>query len=159
MAFANASTHHTSYTEQFLLNIQQQIGKNWSLEAGYQGALSRHLYGFLNANQPTPFGFLGSPLGYSIVSNTSSCATCTKATITSLLSRTPFQNMPSGAQLVHDEGTGNYNSGSFKVNRRFSKGMDLIASYTYSKSLDDTSGVRNQGNDLLYAQNGSLHPM
>ncbi|HKO19338.1 MAG TPA: carboxypeptidase-like regulatory domain-containing protein [Acidobacteriaceae bacterium] len=158
VAFANATTHHTSYTEQFLLNVQQQVGKNWSFEAGYQGAVSRHLYGFFNGNQPTPFGLLGPGLGYSITSNAASCPTCTKASITSTASREPFQNVQSGLQVVHDEGTGNYNSGSVKVNRRFSKGLDLIASYTYSKSLDDTSGVRNQGNDLLNAQNGLCIP-
>ena len=159
VAFSNATTHHTSYTEQFLLNIQQQVGRNWSFEAGYQGALSRHLYGFFNANQPSPYGVLGSPLGYSVVAApTGSCPSCTKVSITTLASREPFQNVLSGAQMVHDEGTVNYNAGSVKANRRFSKGLDLTASYTYSKSLDDTSGVRNQGNDLLNAQNGLCIP-
>ena len=159
VAFSNAATHHTSYTEQYLLNVQQQIGKNWSFEAGYQGALSRHLYGFFNVNQPSPYGVLGPGTGYNIVAApTATCPTCTKAVITSLASRTPFQNVLSGAQMVHDEGTGNYNSGSFKVNRRFTKGLNLTASYTYSKSLDDTSGIRNQGNDLLNAQNGLCIP-
>ena len=164
VAFSNATTHHTSYTEQFLLNIQQQIGKNWSFEVGYQGALSRHLYGFFNANQPTPYGLLTGGVGsggtgYNIVAApTATCPTCTKASITSYQSREAFQNVQSGAQMVHDEGTGNYNAGSVEVNRRFTKGLDLIASYTYSKSLDDTSGVRNQGNDLLNAQNGLCIP-
>jgi hypothetical protein len=36
--------------------------------------------------------------------------------------------------------------------------MDLTASYTYSKSLDDTSGIRNQGNDNLYPQNSYCIP-
>jgi hypothetical protein len=141
--YANAVSHHTSYTEQMLLNVQQQVGKNWSFEVGYQGALSRHLYGFLNANQTTPFGYLGT-------------------TKTTVCSRTPFNcsgtGSPQGIQFVHDEGTGNYNSGAFKVNRRFSRGLDLTASYTYSKSLDDTSGIRNQGNDDLYPQNSFCIP-
>ena len=158
VAFSNATTHHTSYTEQFLLNVQQQVGKNWSFEAGYQGAVSRHLYGFFNGNQPSPYGLLGVGPGYTIDPNTASCPTCTKATIKALNLREPFQNVQSGAQMVHDEGTGNYNAGSVKVNRRFSRGLDLTASYTYSKSLDDTSGVRNQGNDLLNAQNGLCIP-
>ena len=149
--YANAVPHHTSYTEQMLLNIQQQVGKNWSFELGYQGALSRHLYGFLNANQITPFGVLGTPLGYS--------STGVK---TSLCSRTPFNcsgaSSPQGVQFVHDEGTANYNSAAFKVNRRFSRGLDLTASYTLSKSLDDTSGIRNQGNDNLYPQNSYCIP-
>jgi len=148
VAFANASTHHTSYTEQMLLNLQQQVGKNWSFEMGYQGALSRHLYGFLNANQATPAGLLGPGVGYSASTGVKTSAT----------SREPFQNVIGGLQYVHDEGTGNYHSGSVKVNRRFSKGASLTASYTYSKSLDDSSGIRNQGNDLLYPQNSYCIP-
>ena len=53
-AFSNAVSHKTTYTEQFLLNIQQQVGQDWSFEAGYQGAVSRHLYGFMNLNSITP---------------------------------------------------------------------------------------------------------
>lgn len=139
VAFANAVSHRTSYTEQFLLNIQQQVGANWSFELGYQGALSRHLYGFLNANQATPYGYIGN-------GKPSPAA-----------SRTPFANV-GGLQFVHDEGTGNYNAGEVKATRRFSHGFNLIASYTYSKSLDDTSGIRNQGNDNLYPQNSYCTP-
>src|SRR6185503_9314295 len=134
VAFANQVSHRTSYTEQFLLNIQQQVGQDWSFEAGYQGAVHRHLYGFLNANAATPIGYLpaGSPA--------------------SVAGRTPFANM-GGIQDVHDWGTGNYNAFSAKATKRFSRGLNVIAAYTWGKSLDDTSGIRNQGNDLLYPQN------
>jgi hypothetical protein len=133
-AFSNAVSHKTSYAEQFLLNIQQQVGLNWSFEMGYQGAVSRHLYGFKNINSITPYGYIGN------------------GSQTSVKFRTPFANM-GGIQLVHDEGTGNYNAFSAKATRRFSNGLNLIASYTWGKSLDDTSGIRNQGNDLLNPQN------
>jgi hypothetical protein len=145
VAYANAVSHKTSYTEQFLLNIQQQVGQDWSFEAGYQGALSRHLYGFLSANQATPLGYLpaGSP--------------------TAVADRTPFATPKAGSvaavqymgslQYVHDQGSGNYNAFSVKATRRFSKGLNVISSYTWGKSLDDSSGIRNQGNDLLYPQN------
>jgi hypothetical protein len=135
--YANAVSHRTSYSQQILLNIQQQVGQNWSFEAGYQAALSRHLYGFLNANQVMPYGYLGTGA-------------------TSIASRTPFNvvgSSPQGINYVHDVGTGNYNAFTVKANRRFSRGLNLIASYTLSKSLDDTSGIRNQGNDNLYPQN------
>jgi hypothetical protein len=139
-AFANAVSHKTSYTEQFLLDIQQQVGQNWSFEAGYQGAVSRHLYGFLNINQPTPVGYLP--------------AADSKLTVAQ---RTPFPNM-GGIQFVHDTGTANYNAFALKATRRFSHGFNAIGSYTWSKSLDDTSGIRNQGNDLLYPQNSFCIP-
>ena len=141
--YANAPSHKTTYTEQFLLNIQRQVGQDWSFEAGYQGALSRHLYGFINANQPTPYGYLGN------------------GAPTSVASRLPFyvglgsNGLPAqyGLQYVHDQGTGNYNAFDVKATRRFSKGLTVIASYTWGKSLDDSSGIRNQGNDNLYPQN------
>ena len=134
VAFDVAPSHKTTYTEQYLLNIQQQVGQDWSFEIGYQGAVHRHLYGFQNLNQATPFGYLGT------------------GTATSVASRTPFANM-GGIQNAHDMGAGNYNALSVKANRRFSHGFTVIASYTWSKSLDDTSGIRNQGNDELYPQN------
>ncbi len=138
-AFTNAVSHKTTYTEQFLLNIQQQVGQNWSFEAGYQGAVHRHLYGFKNINSITPYGYIGN------------------GAATSVAFRTPFANM-GGIQLVHDEGSGNYNAFSAKATRRFSNGLNVIASYTFGKSLDDTSGVRNQGNDLLNPQNPECIP-
>ena len=52
-------------------------------------------------------------------------------------------------QLVHDIGIGNYNSFAFQVNKRFSNGFNLISSYTYSKSMDDTSGIRSQSSELF----------
>ena len=133
--YANAPSHKTSYTEQFLLNIQRQVGQDWSFEIGYQGAVSRHLYGFINANQPTPYGYLGT------------------GAVTSIASRLPFyvgldsSGNPAqyGLQYQHDQGTGNYNAFSVKATRRFSQGLNVIASYTWGKSLDDTSGIRNQG--------------
>jgi hypothetical protein len=132
-AFSNAVSHKTTYAQQFLLNIQQQIGKDWAFEAGYQGALSRHLYGFINQNIATPYGYVGN------------------GAATSVASRTPFANM-GGIQYVHDAGSGNYNAFSVKVTRRFNKGLNVIASYTLGKSLDNTSGIRSQGNDNLFPQ-------
>jgi hypothetical protein len=123
---------------EYLMNVQRQLSNNWVVEAGYLGSLSRHLYGFLDANQPIP----GT---------------------TSLASRTPFvQRDASGnptsqqfgvIQLVSDGANGNYNAGSLKVTKRFSAGLSVISSYTYAKSMDDTSGVRVQGFDTLYPQN------
>ena len=53
-AFVGAYSHRTPYTFEYLLNIQRQLGANWVVEVGYLGSLSRHLYGFRDANQPIP---------------------------------------------------------------------------------------------------------
>ena len=54
---------------------------------------------------------------------------------------------------MSDGANGNYNAGSLKVTKRFSAGLSLISSYTYAKSIDNTSGIRVQGFDTLYPQN------
>ena len=126
-AFEAAPSHRTPYTMEYLLNVQRQFGGNIVVETGYLGSISRHLYGFQDANQPPP----GT---------------------TPLSSRLPFPNF-GVIQLVQDGGVGHYNAGSIKVTKRFSAGLSFISSYTYAKSIDDTSGIRVQGYDTLYPQN------
>ena len=99
-AFVAADSHRTPYTLEYLLNVQRELGKNWVVEVGYLGSLSRHLYGFRDANQPIP--------------GTSS-----------LGSRTPFALFDSSGnpigqefgviQLVNDGANGHYNAGSVKL--------------------------------------------
>jgi Carboxypeptidase regulatory-like domain len=129
-AYVAAYDHATSYTMQYLLNIQRQFGRNWVVETGYIGSESHHLYGFQNANQPVP------------------------GTTGNVSSRTPFPNY-GVIQLVADGFNANYNSGSLKVTRRFSEGLSLTSSYTYSKSIDNSSGIRVQGFDTLFPQNST----
>ncbi|HTS62158.1 MAG TPA: TonB-dependent receptor [Candidatus Acidoferrales bacterium] len=127
-AFVDAYSHRTPYSMEYLFNVQRQLSGNWVVEAGYLGSLSHHLYGFQNANSAIP------------------------GTVGSALSRTPFPNY-GVIQLVHDGGNANYNSGSLKVTRRFASGLSLISSYTFAKSIDNTSGIRTQGYDTLFPQN------
>jgi hypothetical protein len=126
--YAMSVDHHTTYAMQYLFNIQRQVGPNWALEAGYLGGASRHLQGFQDVNQAIP------------------------GTVGTVASRAPFPGF-SNIQLVQDGGTGDYNALSLKATRRFSQGFSVIGSYTWSKSIDTTSGIRNQGYDTLYPQN------
>ena len=127
-AYAMNPDHRTTYLMQYLLNIQRQLTLNWAIEVGYLGAMSRHLQGFQDANQGIP------------------------GTVGSVTSRRPYKGF-SNIQWVQDGGDGSYNSLSIKATRRFSQGFSVIGSYTWSKSLDTTSGIRVQGGDTLYPQN------
>ena len=126
-SYVAAYDHATSYTMQYLLNIQRQFGSNWAIETGYLGSESHHLYGFFNANQAVP------------------------GTTGNVSSRLPYPNM-GVIQLVADGFNAVYNSGSMKVTRRFSQGLSLTSSYTFSKSIDNSSGIRVQGFDTLFPQ-------
>ena len=52
-------------------------------------------------------------------------------------------------QLVQDGGNGDYHALSLKATRRFGEGLSVVSSYTFAKSIDDTSGIRTQGFDTL----------
>jgi hypothetical protein len=129
-AYANQYNHLTSYTEQYLVNVQRQLSADLAVEVGYLGSESHHLYGFQNTNQ----GPGGNPVGSSI-------------------SHLPWPNDYGVIQMVADGVNANYNALSVKVTKRFNKGMSLISNYTWSKSIDDSSGIRVQGYDSLFPQN------
>jgi hypothetical protein len=133
-SYVDALDHKTSYSMQFLVNVQRQVAGNWLIEGGYLGALSHHLYGFQDANQAIPYGYIGS------------------GATSPVSKRLPFLNY-GVIQLVADGGNAAYNSLSLKATRRFSRGISLIGSYTFSRSIDDTSGIRTQGSDTLFPQN------
>src|SRR5262249_46581935 len=46
-----------------------------------------------------------------------------------------------------------YHSLAVKVTRRYANGLTILSAYTYSKSIDNGSGVRTLGSDALYPQN------
>ena len=150
-SFSMQYDHRTSNSQVWLLDIQKQLGTNWQIEAGYMGSKSSHLFGFRNANYSVPYGLLGSAGHYPANSTT---GTCTASDVSqcggpkSILDRTPYPNY-GVIQLVHDIGIANYQAFSLQVNKRFSKGFNLISSYTFSKSLDDTSGIRTQSSQLF----------
>jgi hypothetical protein len=127
-AYAMAPDHRTTMVMQYLVNIQWQLTRDWALEVGYLGGQSRHLQGFQDANQGVP------------------------GTVGNVASRRPYKGF-SNIQFVQDGGNGSYNALSVKATRRFSQGLSVIGSYTWAKSIDTTSGIRNQGFDTLYPQN------
>jgi hypothetical protein len=129
-AWAVAYDHRTPRTYQYMLNIQRQLGANWSVELGYLGSQSRHLYGFQNVNQALP------------------------GPVNSINSRRPYPNF-GVLSFVNDVFKGSYNAGSVKLTRRFSEGISVTTNYTWAKSIDNASGTRTQGLDTLFPQDSS----
>ncbi|MCW5980038.1 MAG: TonB-dependent receptor [Bryobacteraceae bacterium] len=113
----------TTYTMQYLFDIQRKLSPNMSLEIGYSGSQHRKLQALQNTNAPLP--------------GTTSYAT-----------RAPFPEY-GVLQVVHSEGTGNYNGLGFKLTRRMSAGLTALVSYTWSKSLDSASAIRGNYDDIF----------
>ena len=122
----------TPYVEMYELNVQRQLGKNTSLEIGYLGTQGHHLprYVYFNAAAPGP----GSQLSREAWPN--------------------FNNTVENIGIVDS----NYNGLSAKLTRRMSSGFTFLLGYTYSKSIDDGSGLRTLGTDQIGAQNSYCIP-
>lgn len=100
------------YSEQYNLGVDTTMAQHYLLSISYVGAVSKRLdYGGVANNARVP----GS------------------------LATIPFPYM---THFYWDQSTGNanYNSLQVKFERRLVKGFQFLASYTYSKSIDDSSG-------------------
>jgi hypothetical protein len=127
-AFANKYERRTPYTWEYVLNVQRELTRDVVVEMGYIGSISRKLEFLRAVNEALP-GATGT-----------------------VLSRSPYPNF-GRIQLVDNSANANYNAGSVKLTKRFSSGFTVLSSYTFAKSIDESSGIRVQGQDTLFPQN------
>jgi hypothetical protein len=127
-SFENKYERRTPYTFEYLLNVQRELGHSWVMEAGYMGSISRKLEFLRAVNESLP------------------------GTVGSVNSRAPYPTF-GRIQLVDNGANGAYNAVSIKATKRFSEGFTMLTSYTLSRSQDDSSGIRVQGQDTLFPQN------
>lgn len=124
---SNQYNRRTPYSTQFMLNTQRQLGNQTVLEVGYMHSISKKLESYRDWNIEPP-----SPTG-------------------SVASRLPYPEF-NRIWMVDSHNKANYNSLGLKLERRFSQGLTYLVSYTFSKSMDTASGIRNHGGDTLFPQ-------
>jgi outer membrane receptor protein involved in Fe transport len=115
------------YVQSFNLGIQTSFANNWMLDLGYVGSAGRkfpRLFSFNQAGCPGCAGnyALGS-LGGSFFPG--------------------FGNLTApglGSFLMESNANSSYNSLQATLNKRFSHGLQMLLSYTYSHTIDDYSG-------------------
>jgi hypothetical protein len=110
----------TPYTEQFSLGTQTTVANNWLLDVGYVASLGRRLYRLTDLNQAyAPVPFEPGPLSPG-------------------LSSLAVQGF--GVHVMQSSAISSYNSLQASVTKQVSHGLQLLAAYTYSHSLDEYSG-------------------
>ncbi len=124
----NIHQRRTPYVIQYLLNVQRELNRVTVVEAGYMGSVGRKLESLRAFNESIP-GATGS-----------------------VLSRAPYPEF-SRIQEVDGSGKSSYNALSAKVQRRFSQGFTYLLGYTWARSIDTASAIRNHGGDTLFPQN------
>jgi len=117
------------YMHQFVTNVQWSMFKNTLLEVGYVGSKGVKLPTQVYLNQPK----------IASASNPVNGVTTTTANNVSL--RVPYLGMgPQGLVFLKTNADSFYHSGQLSVTQRVYRGLQFLASYTYSHSIDDSSG-------------------
>jgi carboxypeptidase family protein/TonB-dependent receptor-like protein len=118
------------YVQQYNFGIQQEVLKDLVFDIAYVGNRGLKLPSFRNLN-PNLYTF-----------NAQGAAVVGARELSSL-------SLNGDIQILENLGIANYNSLQTKLERRFSKGVTVLASYTYGKALTDsvdhlsTSGAGN----------------
>lgn len=130
---------HTPYIQQYNASAQFLLTKNMLLEIAYVGTRGLNLLRQVAINQAR----LASP--QCPIINAVTGATITTNTPANAQLRAPFQGvLASNGQggFLQDQSTAEstYHSLQTSLTRRLSRGLQLLASYTFAKSIDNASG-------------------
>jgi len=122
---ALAADFRPGMVQQFSLNVQAELHSGWLLEIGYVGSRGTHLQRFRSLNQA-----LGASPANPINGVTSN-------TLSNIGSRVPVPGIgPDSLRVMESEGDSWYNALEASLTKRLSHGIQFLASYTFSKSLD-----------------------
>jgi hypothetical protein len=116
----------TPYLQHWNFGIQRELGKSRVVEVTYVGSKGTHLFDSRDINQPLP----------------SNAPTFTRP-------NPAFQDV----DIIESQGNSIYHSLQARLEQRLSHGLSALASYTYGKSIDDTSGIFSSTGDPNFPQN------
>ncbi|HEX3876833.1 MAG TPA: carboxypeptidase regulatory-like domain-containing protein [Bryobacteraceae bacterium] len=134
---ATTNIHYTpantksTYVQSWHFTIQRELARDLTLDVGYVGNHGVHVYELGDYNQAAA-NLPGQAL--------------------SLAARRPVQNFAE-IETSFNEANSNYNSLQVKVEKRFSKGVSLLNSFAWSKSIDIAPSNMETGNGSNYYMN------
>jgi hypothetical protein len=137
----------SGYIQQWNLAVQREITPNITVEVAYVGSKATHLGDpDANINQLTPDQLaIGAPLLAKVPNPffgqipESSSIGQKNTTAAQLLK--PFPEFTNVTFFRNNIGNSNYNAVQAKLEKRFSRGLAVLVSYTRSKLIDDASSV------------------
>jgi hypothetical protein len=148
------TTNKTPYTEQYMLSIERGLGKNTVLSASYVGSQSHHLLVLEEANPGNPALCLQLSNPANLAPGQTPCGPFNESNVFVTASGQTINGTrgPLGPNFGSDtvETTiGNSNYNSLQVTLRHTSGpLQLLAAYTYSKSIDQSSNLGEEVNPL-----------
>jgi hypothetical protein len=115
----------TAYTQQWNFSLQQEVGRDRIFELAYAGSKGTKLLGARDLNQPNPSPQPNNP-----------------------------RPVPQFADInvLESSGNSNYQSLQARFQQSLHRGATALASYTWSKSIDDASSFFSSAGDANYPQ-------
>ena len=118
---------HTPLVRQYNLNLQYEFAKNWVLETAYVGSSGINLLDAYHNYNTAQLATASNPINGQTTNSLQNVAL-----------RVPYLGyQPVGVQGTAFDGSSNYNSLQVTLRKNFSHGLQMQASYTYSKDLTD----------------------
>jgi Carboxypeptidase regulatory-like domain/TonB dependent receptor/TonB-dependent Receptor Plug Domain len=123
--YAVSPDFRPTMVQQYSLNVQTELHRDWLLEVGYVGTRGMHLVRQRSLNQA-----LSASASHPIRGVTTD-------TVANIPLRVPILGVPPDALVVMEsEGGSWYNGLEVSLTKRLSHGLQFLASYTFSKTLD-----------------------
>ena len=123
------------YAQDWNLNIERAFGNDWLLELGYIGTKGTKLPRFIEAN---PAVYVP---GESTQNNADQRRLYSGCTLASTSPPCTYSSVGEIAGIADSS----YNALQVSLRKRFSHGLSMLASYTFSKTLDDVSSFNITG--------------
>jgi hypothetical protein len=144
----------TPYSMAFNLTVERQITANTMVSAGYVGSLGRHLMTVVEANPGNPALCLSLSQPQDVAPGTPTCGPFGENLVYTRAGGTVVNGTRNLAGFPNTIGTdawfknmGNSNYNAFDLTLKHNSGrLTILASYTYGKSLDDSSNLQEQVN-------------
>ncbi len=141
----------TSYFEHYNVSIESKLTNNLLLEVAFVGTRGRNLFRQVAINQ----AILAS--AERPIFNEITGTAITINTIDNLRLRAPYQGVDvAGFFQNQTTASSSYNSLQASFIRQFARGFQLLASYTFAKSIDDSSGTGGGAGSVGIVNPGSV---
>ncbi|HVN19001.1 MAG TPA: TonB-dependent receptor [Dongiaceae bacterium] len=140
--------YKTPYSIGTNFTLQYQLQPSLSVQAGYVGTFGRHLEVFPGSNEPTRL----------LAPNTT---LTNPGALPASQGGLPFPDFAEGASYATTQGSSYYHGLQTSVNKKFSKGLNFLFAYTYSKvrsdALDLLNGFAGGGYRAPYIPGMGIH--
>ncbi len=145
--------------QSYSLAMEHQFPGGIALQIGYVGGHGRNLPDSLNFNQlpDSVYGLGATALSAKVANKFAGLGqfgSSTVSTAQTLLPYPQYANSTSSVLLATSLGRSDYNSLAVKVQKRLSRGLTVLAAYTWASNWDNIWGAYGSSNTLNSGNNG-----